>query len=74
VAAGPGFVLFFELEMIKGALVGSGFQEDVAALATITAVRAPTGNEAFASKADASSSTVAGLYDDGGFIDEFHAA
>ena len=73
-SAGRGFILFFELKMIEGAFVGSGFQEDITAFTTITAVRSSLGNKAFTPEADASASTVAGLNDDGGFVDEFHAA
>jgi hypothetical protein len=66
--------MFFETEMVEGSLAGCYMEDDVAALAAVAAVRTATGNEAFASEADATAPPVAGLNDDRDFINELHAA
>ena len=66
--------MFFESEMVKSALAGCYEEDDVAAFATVTAVRTATGNKALASEADATAPPVAGLDGNGGFINELHAA
>jgi hypothetical protein len=66
--------MFSVSEMIKCALAGGYMEDDVAALAAVTAVRTAAGNESLASKADAAAPPVAGLNRNGDFVDEFHAA
>jgi len=69
-----GLIMLFETKMVEGSPTGCYVEDNVAALAAVTAVRAAAGNEALASEADATTSPVAGLNGDSDFIDELHAA
>ena len=62
------------LEMVESAFVRVGDKDDVAAVTAVTAVRSAAGNEAFASKTNATASPVAGLDCDRGFVYKLHAS
>jgi hypothetical protein len=74
VAAVGRLELALELKLLQGTLAVGRNQDNISALAPVTTIRSAPGDKLFTPKTHASATTVPGLDDNGGFINEFHAS